>query len=253
MFPVFIANLLFFLFYYKCVYKNVEKIMVSVSQVQSNPGTVQFNGTTQLQKSEFKKSSTMQALSQVNNKKQVKPYKTHAGLILGSVLSGFYSLALLPTVFADKFIKDKTVLKKIPKISKSTNAIALGAYIGCGVLTDVLINKRQAKFATEMNTMGKQQTINKDENVELTSKGNAYCPTSIGKKAGVLLGGLAIPVLNAIEYKVNAKNTNIKRTKMGIVVSGLTSALAGLTLGAITDHFANKGAGKYSDKNPINV
>jgi len=112
-------------------------------------------------------------------------------------------------------------------------------------LIDKYINKKRTEFAEATKNKDIREIAKEERQARFTEKGNSYCESNIGKKYGTLLGVVALPVLNAINGAIRG---NRSFSLFGILTSAAAGALGGLTLGAITDHYANKGARKFADK-----
>ena len=126
-----------------------------------------------------------------------------------------------------------------------TIPVSVAVYTGCGALIDKLINDKHSKFAENSKNKNVKDIVKDDKDAELTRKGNPYCRTNIGKKYGTLLGIVALPVL---KYTNNAIKGFRGVSLIGVGINMIAGAIGGLTLGSITDHFANKGAKKFADK-----
>lgn len=156
-------------------------------------------------------------------KKVNKPYKTHAGIKTGAVYGGLEAIGGL--------------LMGAPLYSLAVIPVALL----CGNYVDNKINNQNAELSKKINTQDRKEIIEQNPNVESTRNGNLYNKPNIGKKAGAILGAIAMPVLNIIQ---KGKHTNV----LGLIISPIGGALGGLLLGAITDACASKGAKEAADK-----
>lgn len=137
------------------------------------------------------------------------------------------------------------VLKSAKKRYYWTIPVTMAVYAGCGALVDKFINDKRADF--DKNTQGKdsKEILKNNNDAELTRDGNVYQKSNIGKKYGAAIGVVALPVLNAINKAIKgASHFSFKMLAFNMIVG----ALGGLTLGAITDHYANKGAKNFADK-----
>ena len=204
-------------------------------------------------------------------KQENKPnsFTTHAGLKTGiavSVLGAGYKLAV--TSVANGLLNQgRTLLTEflnaagdtIPKEMKTgieaisnsasknywTIPVTFAIYTGCGALIDKYINDKRANFAEATKNKDIKEIAKNERKARFTEKGNSYYESNIGKKYGTLLGIVALPILKAINGAIKG-NHSFSLFGLAIYVAG--GALGGLTLGAITDHYANKGAKKFADK-----
>ena len=216
-------------------------------------------------------SHTPQVSFKQNDEKMDKPFETHAGLKTGAVVGGIGAASTLSLyALADKFVKagEKAVsgtavemgeeaayeagnfLSEVSSALKSagkklwfTVPIGIAVYTGCGALIDKLTNDSRAKFAQDNAGKDTKEILKNNPDAELTRRGEAYQKTNIGKKYGALLGAVVLPL-----WKLAHSAITKTKSPFGIVTAVVTGALGGLTLGAITDHYSNKGAVKHADK-----
>ncbi len=182
-------------------------------------------------------------------------YKTNAGLKTGGVyaciagamgaLSATFSKGLLN--FAKNNGGDA---KQVEAASKTlgkaaiTIPISMAVYVACGALIDKFINNKRAQFHEINAGKDKNEILKNNPDAETTRSGEVYQHTNVGKKYGALLGAVVSPALG---LAVNAIAKQ-KSGAIGIVSSIISGTVGGLLLGAITDHYANKGAEKYADR-----
>ncbi len=212
------------------------------------------------------------SFKQNEEKKEQTPnsFTTHAGLKTGATVAGAGAVYTLTTGSianglvnrAKSFVGElvdgieaeqvKSELNEAGDVLKSarkkylwTVPVTIAAYAGCGALIDKFINDKRSDFAKNTQNKSTQDIVKDNNDAELTRNGKVYQKTNIGKKYGAALGVVALPVLNAINKAI--KGTSHFSFKM-LAFNMVVGALGGLTLGAITDHYANKGAKKFADK-----
>ena len=180
---------------------------------------------------------------------QKQPYfKTHAGAKLGVALSAIAATPVLVSNYAfSNLVELKgTSMAKDAKSAIRKFPIIAAIIIGCGVIVDALINKKRAKFAQDNVSKDLKQVLNEDKSAKSTEKGNVYHKSNVGKRQGALLGMVVLPACNALNA---AKNKSLgKLSFVGVAINALQGLAGGFVLGAITDHFANKGARKFADR-----
>ena len=200
-----------------------------------------------------------------------KAFETHAGLKTGAIAGGIGAASTLSLyALADKLVKSgkdaiaegaeelgkdavheagnffseaSAQLKAAGKKLWITIPIGLAVYSGCGALIDKLTNDSRAKFAQDNAGKDTKEILKNNSDAELTRGGEVYQKSSIGKKYGALLGAVVLPLW----AKSKSLITKAK-SPVGIIGNVITGALGGLILGAITDHYSNKGAVKHADK-----
>ena len=176
----------------------------------------------------------------------VNYHHTNAGLAVGSAVS--LLAAGLWTSNSKGFnvndisylrqmgFKEKDIIAMVKQAEKlkqralPCGIIAAAASIGCGIIIDLLRNKKAQKIAEQSAIQGPQQTCMTNPDARLTSFGTVYHHSNEGKKTGALLGvacGLAHSLMlgNPVNLPVY-----------------LTFALGGFLAGAITDKISNNKA-----------
>lgn len=183
---------------------------------------------------------------------QKQPYfKTHAGAKLGTAI--FTTAVVAPVSYASYVAN---TLKKTPELKVIHEAEIKAAVrrlphlaaviIGCGALVDMRTNSKRAKFTQNNISKDIKETLKEDKSAKSTEKGNVYHKSSTGRHEGTLLGMIALPALH-IGKLVQAKNIR-SLTVVAVALNMVKGAAGGFLLGAITDHFANKGARKFADR-----
>ena len=199
-----------------------------------------------------------------------KSFETHAGLKTGAVYSGIGAATSLSAyAIADKFLKagksaveeigDEAaheagdILSEASKYLKSagkklwfTIPLSVAICAGCGALIDKITNDNRAKFDKENEGKDSKTILKSNPDAELTRTGEVYQKSSTGKKYGTLLGAVVLPVWAKLHQLITKTKSPI-----GIISNIIIGAIGGLTLGAITDHYANKGAIKHADNNTL--
>lgn len=194
------------------------------------------------------------------NREQKPVYKTHAGLKTGigyGIVEGSLAAFIASGAkFVQNILKENAAelgdeaAQAAKSLGKSSKAwfiyipAAILTSLGCGALVDKKINDKQAKFADKLEQQGKQDVLRNDDNAEITKNEQVYCKTSIGKKLGTVLGLVITPLLGLAKTKIAGGRFTVSSAAINAVLG----AVGGLTLGAITDKVANKGAAKFADK-----
>ena len=184
--------------------------------------------------------SLAKSSNNVKEAKAITPTKTHAGTYTGVILGGLGSAM---SYMGDKFAKSAgggTTAKGVGALAILTPLILNTAL---GTLIDHIRNKRFEKFAENTKGMTAFQAVEKDENAELTPKGNPYIKAATGKK----YGALTLAILNPIHLAAKAKA--MPSVLVG-TISAVSGAIGGLVFGAIVDYFSNKTARNTADANP---
>jgi hypothetical protein len=136
------------------------------------------------------------------------------------------------------------ILKSAKKKYYWTIPVTMAVYAGCGALVDKFINDKRADFDKKVQGKDTKDVVKDNPDADLTRNGNVYQKSNTGKKYGAAIGVVALPVLKAINKAI--KGTSHFSVKL-LLVQMAAGALGGLTLGAITDHYANKGAKNFVD------
>ena len=200
-------------------------------------------------------------------------FSTHAGLKTGIAVAGAGTLYKVTVASSANGIFDKAkgfinelastigedaaeglkaglsdagdLIKSAKKRYYWTIPVTMGTYAGCGALVDKFINDKRANFTKNTQNKDVKDIIANNSDAELSRNGNVYQKSNTGKKYGAALGVVALPVLNAINSVIKG---SYKFSLIGTGFSIAIGALGGLTLGAITDHYSNKGAKKFVEK-----
>ena len=101
----------------------------------------------------------------------------------------------------------------------------------------------------------KKEILKEDQEANTTRNNNIYHHSNIGKKTGVLMGAIALPITTLINHFITPKNLRGNSSMLAIctIISSLTGAIGGFTLGSITDYFANKTAKNHADIENLNA
>jgi len=169
-------------------------------------------------------------------------YKTNSGIKAGSTvaaLSGLSSCYYFAT--------------KKPALGMSC-LLSSALSVACGAAVDYIRNKNAQKSADLIRQTGMNNAFAKNEHLELADSGRPYYNSNDGLKYGGLLGaamGLITGTFMNSEKVLNeSKDMGMKKTfgsKRGNIIKNVCStALCGLIMGAITDHFNNSSARKNS-------
>ena len=165
-------------------------------------------------------------------------YKTNNGLKVGAVYGGIGVLGSL-----------------MPGESKIGGLIGLGLHSGIGAFIDHMRNKHAAEAADYIKAVGLKKALETRDDIELSANQKPYYRSKDGMKYGTTIGaiigaligffpGLALAIGGASALKGKQKGV---AAGAGVLFAGLVTgitALGGLILGKITDHYTNKAAAK---------
>ena len=185
-------------------------------------------------------------------KAEKKPFKTHAGLKLGLLGSGF-------TIFDElmsKFDKDLmasannemkrmgtfNLWKRYPKLNIATTVVSILLAPAIGNYIDTRANKKHAQLAKDLETKNKKEIMEKDTRIRLTDAGNPYYKSNNGLKVRTLYGA-AVGTLVSILGLATKTVRPLAAISYSIVMVGLT-AVDGLFL----DWCSNRAAKKHADR-----
>ena len=176
--------------------------------------------------------------SSVSKDSKVQKYpKTHAGLCLGVFAAGGAVLTegLIHKIKGATESSCKKTMSPLLFIP-----ISIATLIGCGLVTDKIINDKNSQFIQKTKDMTPTQATASEKRAELTRKGNPYYKSGTGKLIGIIGGTVITPILGLLHSK--GKINYLRLIEMA------AGAIGGLSLGAISDHYANKNARNYADK-----
>ena len=173
-------------------------------------------------------------------------HHTNAGLAVGSAVgllgAGFWASQKKGLNANDiKFLRESgikekdilTIIKQSEFLKKRAlpcGIIATAASIGCGLIVDMLRNKKAQKIAEQSAIQGAQQTCMTNPDARMTPYGTAYHHSKEGKKTGALLGVIC-----------GSAHAIMLGTPVNVPVV-LAFTLGGFLAGAITDKISNKKA-----------
>lgn len=164
-------------------------------------------------------------------------YKTNNGLKVGSALGG---VELISNIIGKSYLG---------------GFILAGMHVGIGSFIDYKRNKHAAEAADYIKQVGLKKALETRDDIELNANQKPYYRSKDGMKYGTTIGaiigaligffpGLLLSIGGASVLKGKQKGV---AAGAGVLFFGLStgiSALGGLLLGKITDHYTNKAAAK---------